>query len=99
MPKSRRCACCSSRLEPAQELRFLVESDNLDDPDQLSLIRSLPAINGRPIPVCMPCQSLVEAAKLQSTVRRAPFRPALFNAVGLFAVGWLVHALLFGSRS
>jgi len=91
------CACCSSELEPAQELRFLVESDNLDNPVHLNRIRRLPNVNGRPVPVCVACQTLVESAPHQLTATRSVrFGPAVLAALGLCSVGWLVHNLLFG---
>jgi hypothetical protein len=98
VPKPCLCACCSSHLEPAQELRFLVESDNLDNPVHLARIRRLPAINGRPVPVCKSCQTLVEAAPPRRAAKSNPVRSGVIAAVGLFTVGWLVHSILFGPR-
>ena len=73
MTDSCRCACCSGSLEPAQELRFLVETANLDNPSYLAHIRRLPAMRGKPIPVCTACQARIESWPLQ--VRSAPARP------------------------
>jgi hypothetical protein len=92
------CARCSSQIEPAQELRFLVECDNLDNPVHLARIRRLPAVNGRPVPVCVACQPIVEAAPLRLVARRYPLRTGVLAAVGLFTVGWLVQSILFGPR-
>ena len=39
-----RCQFCAQELEPAQELRFLVETDTLDDPTHLNRIRRLPVL-------------------------------------------------------
>ena len=36
-----RCQFCNDPLEPAQELRYLVELQNLDDPTYLARIRRL----------------------------------------------------------
>ena len=55
--KLSRCACCDGALEPAQQLRFLVETDNLDNPAYLNRIRALPSVNGKPVPVCKACQA------------------------------------------
>ena len=55
------CSCCDRPLEPAQQLRFLVESDNLGNPSYLAQIRALPSLNGKPIPVCKACQARIEA--------------------------------------
>lgn len=98
MSKPCLCACCSTQVEPAQELRFLVESENLDNPVHLARIRRLPAINGRPVPVCKLCQTLVEAAPQRLIARTNPFRLDIVAAVGLFTVGWFVQSLLFGPR-
>jgi hypothetical protein len=100
VPKPCLCACCSTELEPAQELRFLVESDNLDNPAHLARIRHLPAVDGRPVPVCRACQTLVESAPLppRPLGRAYPARVGVLAAVGLFTIGWLVQSLLFGPR-
>jgi hypothetical protein len=96
VPKPCLCACCSSQIEPAQELRFLVESANLDNPIHLARIRQLPAVGGRPVPVCKACQTLVEAAPLRLMAKPSSLRAGVLAAVGLFTVGWLVQSLLFG---
>lgn len=98
MSKPCLCACCTCQIEPAQELRFLVESANLDNPVHLARIRQLPAVNGRPVPVCKACQSLVESAPLRLVGRPSPMRIGILAAAGLYTVGWLVQSLLFGPR-
>ncbi len=101
MTDFRRCACCSNQLEPAQQLRFLVETANLDDPAHLARIRRLPAVKGRPVPVCQGCQRVLEAAALKpSPMRPKPnqVRNGVLAAVGLLSVGWLLHNLLLGPR-
>lgn len=65
------CACCDGPLEPAQQLRFLVETDNLDNPSFLNRIRSLPSVNGKPVPVCQPCQTKMKATP-RPAAKRAP---------------------------
>ena len=102
MTDSCRCACCSGQLEPAQELRFLVETANLDNPSYLAHIRRLPAVKGRPVPVCAACQARLESYPLRP--RRAgtkpnPVRTGVLAAIGLLSVGWLVQNVLFGPRS
>jgi hypothetical protein len=90
------CVCCSAQLEPAQEFRFLVESDNLENPTYLARIRRLPAINGRPVPVCKACQVLVESVLPRPAARAYPLHSGVLAAIGLFAIGWFVQSLLFG---
>jgi hypothetical protein len=93
------CVCCKSQLEPAQQLRFLVESDNLDNPVYLNRIRVLPSVNGKPVPVCKACQTQLEAAPLRPAKPKAASRtlPGLLGAVGMLSVGLLLGSL-FTSR-
>ena len=91
------CACCRGSLEPAQKLRFLVETASLDDPAYLACIRRMPADRrGRPVPVCSECQRLVESAPRPARRRLVP--PGIFAAAGILSVGWLLHTLLLGPR-
>src|SRR5207253_7869611 len=91
-----RCACCRGSLEPAQELRFLVETANLDDPAYLAGIRRLPAnAGGRPVPVCAACQKLAESAPRRPR-KPQPVHAGVLAAVGILSVGWLIHTLLLG---
>jgi hypothetical protein len=99
-----RCVCCCAQLEPAQELRFLVEMANLDNPRYLAHIRRLPASNGRPVPVCSGCQKLLEESALRPVPARRPAKPSpvgtgVLAVVGLLSVGWLIQNLLFGPRA
>lgn len=93
------CACCKGQLEPAQQLRFLVETDNLDNPSFLARIRMLPSVNGKPLPVCTACQTRIEAepvAKRQAakpTRTKAPLVVAV-GLLGVFSVGMLLGSLL-----
>jgi hypothetical protein len=91
------CACCSNPIEPAQEFRFLVENDNLDNPAYLARIRRLPAANGRPIPVCLSCQ---EGARTLSFnhFEREPVRTGMLAVLGLLTMGWIVQSLVLGPR-
>jgi hypothetical protein len=101
VPDLCRCACCSDPLEPAQELRFLVETANLDNPSYLAHIRRLPAFKGRPVPVCSACQKKIEAAPHRFTLvpaRVTALRNGVLAAIGLLSVGWLVQNLLLGPR-
>ncbi len=79
-----RCACCDGQLEPAQQLRFLVETATLDNPVHLARIRVLPAVNGKPIPVCKACQTCIEAAPPR------PLAAGLLGALGALSVGLLL---------
>ncbi|MBN9118309.1 MAG: hypothetical protein J0I06_03965 [Planctomycetes bacterium] len=96
-----RCACCDGALEPAQQLRFLVETDNLDNPSYLDRIRALPSVNGRPVPVCKACQTRIEThpVVLKSRPKAAPLSltTGLLGALGALSVGWLLGNL-FTSR-
>jgi hypothetical protein len=93
------CACCCNRIEPAQELRFLVECDNLDNPVHLARIRRLPAVNGRPIPICLSCQKRVRTIPSSQLGRRTPHYSGMFALLGLLTVGWAVQSFVFGPRA
>ena len=101
-----RCQFCSANLEPVQELRFLVETETLDDPVHLNRIRRLPvAANGRPLRVCKTCQSQMEtnparfrAAVEQACIRRQ-LRTGMLAAVGILSAGWFLNMLLHGPRA
>jgi hypothetical protein len=94
-----RCACCRGSIEPAQELRFLVETASLDDPAYLADIRRLPANRaGQPVPVCAACQRRVESAPRSPRARRDTTRPGVLAVVGILSVGWLIQNLLLGPR-
>jgi hypothetical protein len=83
-----------------QEFRFLVESETLDNPVHLARIRQLPAANGRPVPVCKACQTLVESAPIapivRSNTRPHSLRVGVLATIGLLSVGWLVQNMIFG---
>jgi hypothetical protein len=95
------CCACSGPLEPAQALRFLVETANLDDPAYLAGIRRMPAVKGRPVPVCVACQKLVESAPRPAFAkpRPGPSRTGVVAVIGILSVGWLIQNLLLGPRS
>lgn len=91
MTKLCRCACCDGPLEPAQQLRFLVETANLDNPAYLELIRVLPSANGKPVPVCKSCQSQLEDHLAARKARKRPAAPlSLFGALGALSLGVLL---------
>ncbi len=94
MTKLPRCACCDGTLEPAQQLRFLVETDTLDDPAHLARIRLMPSVNGRPVPVCCACQERVQG---QPALLRKPRAAGMFGLIGALSVGLLLSSL-FTSR-
>jgi hypothetical protein len=96
--KLTRCACCDGPLEPAQQLRFLVETDNLDNPSYLSRIRVLPSVNGRPVPVCKACQGELAANPAALRLRNPlSLTTGLLGALGALSVGWLLGSL-FAAR-
>jgi len=97
------CQLCYSELEPAQALRFLVETENLDNPGVLEAIRHLPSVRGRPLCVCKRCQARLEASPRVVTRRpvapaaaadRRQFRSAVMAALGFITVGWIFSAVL-----
>ena len=103
MTKLSRCVCCDNPLEPAQQLRFLVETDTLDNPSFLNRIRTLPSVNGKPVPVCKACQAQLEAhptaLKPKPRKKAAPLSltGSLLGALGALSIGLLVGSL-FTSR-
>ena len=105
MSKLYLCACCDGQLEPAQHLRFLVETDNLDDPAYLARIRVMPSLNGRPVPVCSSCQKKIEAeprglAKfLRPKAAPLSLATGLLGALGVLSVGFLLGTLFNSSRA
>ncbi|QJW97915.1 hypothetical protein [Frigoriglobus tundricola] len=99
MTRLSRCACCDGALEPVQQLRFLVESATLDNPVHLARIRMLPAVNGKPLPVCKACQTRIESARKWATKPQAkPAASGLLGALGALSVGLLLSSF-FNSRS
>ena len=91
-----RCVCCDNPLEPVQQLRFLVETDNLDNPSYLNRIRALPSVNGKPVPVCKVCQAQLESHPTALKPRpKAPL--SLLGALGALSIGLIVGSL-FTSR-
>ncbi|AWM39034.1 hypothetical protein GobsT_26970 [Gemmata obscuriglobus] len=94
MTKLSPCWCCKGPLEPAQQLRFLVETDTLDEPAYLEQIRALPSINGRPVPVCRECHTRLEAAPRLGRPVAKPKLPGLLGTIGALSVGLLLTNLL-----
>ncbi|HJZ59409.1 MAG TPA: hypothetical protein VKE74_30975 [Gemmataceae bacterium] len=101
-----RCQFCGANLEPVQELRFLVETETLDNPAHLNRIRRLPAAaDGRPLRVCKTCQSQLEAnparfhAAVEQARSRRQFRTGMLAAVGILSAGWFLSVLLHGPRA
>lgn len=98
MTKFVSCYCCRGPLEPVQQLRFLVETDTLNEPAHLARIRVLPSISGKPLPVCKACQPHFKAAPRPTVkpVRPAatPKLPRLLGALGALSVGLVLTNLL-----
>jgi hypothetical protein len=86
---------CRNPLEPAQELRFLVETSNLDNPEYLARIRRLPARNGKPLPVCKRCQTLAETAPTPARPQPTanPIHVGLLAVAALLSLDWLFKTL------
>ena len=103
MSKLFSCAYCNGQLEPAQQLRFLVEADSLDNPAFLACIRRMPSVNGKPVPVCSACQTKIEELRLERAangvkktprpVAKAPISLAV-GLLGVLSVGVLLGAML-----
>jgi hypothetical protein len=92
------CARCEGALEPVQQLRYLVETANLDNPIHLARIRVLPSANGKPLPVCKACQAALQGTAHRSTDSGSKMTSAyLLGAFGVLSIGILFGAL-FGSR-
>ncbi|MCI0702032.1 MAG: hypothetical protein L0241_13195 [Planctomycetia bacterium] len=88
------CVCCNNPLEPAQQFRFLVETDNLGNPAFLARIRTLPTRNGKPVPVCKACQTRIESTPAKPA-RPQPTQALTSSLLGVF--GALSLGLLLGS--
>lgn len=91
------CAYCSGPLEPAQQLRFLVETANLDNPSYLDRIRVLPSANGKPVPVCKACQTQIEEHLEKRRTRKPRPKTVPLALLGALSVGLLLGSL-FTSR-
>ena len=89
------CACCDNPLELVQQLRFLVETENLDNPAYLARIRVLPDRNGKPVPVCKACQARIEStATKPQRPQPKPLAPTLLGVFGFLSVGFLLGSFL-----
>lgn len=95
-----RCQFCAAPLDPAQEFRFLVESQTLANPGMLARIRRLPATaDGRPLRVCGGCQAAVEARARVVRAAARPFRAGVLAAAGLLSAGWFLGVVFGGPRA
>ena len=90
-------------LAPLQWIRRMTadETESLDDPAFLASIRRLPAVGGRPVPVCRTCQSAAEAhpERFRAAVARTQLRTGVIAACGLLSLGFILSALLRGPRA
>jgi hypothetical protein len=95
-----RCEFCSEKLEPAQELRFLVETATLDDPIHLNRIRMLPARHdGSPFRVCKSCHDRIETRpwlyrEEERGHQRKRTQKRMLVALGALSLGWFLGNLL-----
>ena len=71
------CQFCREPLEPVQELRYLVETQFLEEPEALRRLRLLPDVDGKPLRVCKACQRSIEADPVgfRTAVDKAHWRP------------------------
>lgn len=100
------CQFCTRPLEPAQEFRFLVETETLAEPAHLNRIRRLPATqDGKPLRVCKGCQDQIEmnAVRFRREVERAHgrkhLRMGLMTAFGVLSAGWFLSVVLGAPRA
>ena len=100
------CQFCAGTLEPAQEFRFLVESETLDDPVHLNRIRQLPATaGGKPLRVCKSCQAAMARypeqfrSAVDKAYARQQFRAGMFAAVGILSASWFLSMVLGTARA
>ena len=78
-------------LEPAQQLRFLVETDNLDNPAFLSPHPLIPAVDGKPVPVLAGVAETGTSKSPRRPLRTPKPKPQvapLALAAGLFLACW-----------
>jgi hypothetical protein len=105
-----RCQICKSKLEPVQELRYLVETQCLGEPAVLNDFRQLPDVNGHPLRVCKSCQQTIEAdrvgfrkavdeAQAKSRRQQRQRQSGVIAAFGVLAVGWFFASLLGTPRA
>ena len=99
------CQFCTRALEPAQELRYLVETDSLAEPAQLNRIRRLPMNrDGKPLRVCGECQRHIEMnpvrfrAAVEHAHGRRQVRMGLMTAFGVLSAGWFLSVLIGSPR-
>jgi len=103
------CQICRKKLEPVQELRYLVEIQFLEEPVVLDRLRQLPDVDGKPLRVCKACQGSIEANpvgfrqavvqahdKARQQLRRQ--RSGMITAIGVLTVGWFFASLIGAPR-
>jgi hypothetical protein len=83
------CQFCRGELDLAQQFRYLVEAQTVDDPVMMAAIRRLPHAHGRPLRCCRGCQTAIER---KAIVGR--FVPARARATGLHGRQYLVLTAL-----
>lgn len=80
MKTTMRCQFCRSDLDPAQQFRYLVEAQTVNDPVMMAAIRRLPHAHGRPLRCCRGCQSAIERKEI--VVRNLPSRARTAGMLG-----------------
>src|SRR4051794_2463013 len=58
------CQFCRTDLDLAQQFRYLVEAQTVNDPVMMTAIRRLPHAHGRPLRCCRGCQAAIERKAL-----------------------------------
>lgn len=90
--KTLACQFCRTELDLAQQFRFLVEAQTVDNPVMLAAIRRLPHAHGRPLRCCRGCQSAIErkavaVRDVNARARAVGLRGGQFLVLSVLAVG------------
>jgi hypothetical protein len=87
-----RCDGCRTALDPAQELRFLFESELADEPVRRATLGDLPADGaGEPLLVCQRCHDSIRAN--DAALRAARAAEERFDRRSAWATGGSIVAV------
>jgi hypothetical protein len=101
MNKTMCCQFCRAEMDLAQQFRYLVETQTVNNPVMLAAIRSLPHAGGRPLRVCKPCQTDIESERvtvhdLNARARRMAARGSQVLLLAVAVVGLGILTARFG---
>ena len=90
--KTMPCQFCRHELDLAQQFRYLVEAQTVDNPVMMAAIRRLPHTHGRPLRCCRGCQTVIErkavaGRHVNARVRTAGLRGGQYLVLTVLAVG------------